>query len=302
MGSREENVLRAIRDTEKQYKSDLAEYEAANRSRTSFLLLAVENYLRCLQLVDTADVTIFRVVALWLEHGGKLSDLSIMISTSIGKVPCHKFLPLIYQLAARSELSEMRTSEASTLFQETLERLLYRMAMKHPFHCLYQILALKHGTKGPGNIPSKRKLVYTTESMSVRRAAAAGSLLTKLKSGDVRISGIVEGIEALCLAYIELADYDLPSDTRTNVRIKLDPKWTIGKIASRLPASIAVPTKALAIDPSGRYDNITAVNGFGDGFKVVGGINLPKIIECVGSDGLVYRQLVKGKDDVRQVN
>lgn len=36
------------------------------------------------------------------------------------------------------------------------------------------------------------------------------------------------------------------------------------------------------------------------GYHVIGGINLPKIIDCLGSDGKVYRQLVKGKDDLRQ--
>ena len=29
-------------------------------------------------------------------------------------------------------------------------------------------------------------------------------------------------------------------------------------------------------------------------------MNLPKVIECVGSDGNLYRQLVKGNDDLRQ--
>jgi ataxia telangiectasia mutated family protein len=53
-----------------------------------------------------------------------------------------------------------------------------------------------------------------------------------------------------------------------------------------------------------------------DTFNLVGGLNLPKLIECVGSDGLKYKQLVKGtnyipfsifsqflyigKDDLRQ--
>ncbi|ORY81681.1 kinase-like protein, partial [Neocallimastix californiae] len=32
----------------------------------------------------------------------------------------------------------------------------------------------------------------------------------------------------------------------------------------------------------------------------IGGINLPKVIECLGSDGQIYKQLVKGSDDLRQ--
>lgn len=32
----------------------------------------------------------------------------------------------------------------------------------------------------------------------------------------------------------------------------------------------------------------------------MGGVNLPKLVECIGSDGKSYKQLVKGKDDLRQ--
>lgn len=35
-------------------------------------------------------------------------------------------------------------------------------------------------------------------------------------------------------------------------------------------------------------------------FTLIGGVNLPKVVDCVGSDGVRYRQLVKGKDDLRQ--
>jgi ataxia telangiectasia mutated family protein len=35
-------------------------------------------------------------------------------------------------------------------------------------------------------------------------------------------------------------------------------------------------------------------------FSLAGGINLPKIINVRGSDGRLYKQLVKGNDDMRQ--
>lgn len=34
-------------------------------------------------------------------------------------------------------------------------------------------------------------------------------------------------------------------------------------------------------------------------FEVAGGVNLPKILKCWGTDGRVYKQLVKGCDDLR---
>lgn len=56
----------------------------------------------------------------------------------------------------------------------------------------------------------------------------------------------------------------------------------------------------MQVDITGRYQNITYVRKFEETFKLAGGINLPKIISCVGSDGVSRRQLVKGQDDLRQ--
>jgi len=301
MRNRDDMVVRSLKSLEQQYIVDQKEYEEVEKSRASFLLLAVENFLRCLQLDDRNDLCIFRICSLWLQYYMKVSDLSRLIASGLGKVPCHKFLPLIYQLAARAEHSEMRSPELAC-FQETLEKLLFRMASKHPFHCVYQILALKFGTMiASKSAPSKRKLIFSTETLEVRRAAAAGSLIVKLKSSEERVGKIVNAIEKLCEAYIEIADTQLPVDTKANVNIKFDPRWTIQKVTPQIAGIVAIPTKSISVDPSGLYAEVPTVFSFGDGFKVVGGINLPKIIDCLGSDGQLYRQLVKGKDDVRQV-
>lgn len=47
------------------------------------------------------------------------------------------------------------------------------------------------------------------------------------------------------------------------------------------------------MDPSGCYDNLVTVRSFMPQYRLVGGVNLPKIIDCVGSDGKSRRQLVK---------
>lgn len=298
---RDDQALRsALKSMEQQYLADSKEFKEIERARTSFLLLAVENYLRCLQLVDTYDLSVFRICALWFEHYGKVMEVSKLISNALGKVACHKFLPLIYQLAARAELSETKQAEQEA-FQDTLERLLMRMASKHPYHCVYQILALKAGSMGNKTGPAKRRLVYAGESLEDRRAAAAASLIGKLKGSDARVSRIVTAIERVCEGYIELADVELDaSETKPNVLIPFDAKWTIRKLGSC--PDVGIPTRSIPVDPSGAYADLVSIAGFGEGFKVVGGINLPKIIECLGSDGRSYRQLVKGKDDVRQVN
>jgi ataxia telangiectasia mutated family protein len=54
------------------------------------------------------------------------------------------------------------------------------------------------------------------------------------------------------------------------------------------------------VDPTCRYENITYLIGFLPTFGLVGGINVPKLVTSMASDGVHRRQLVKGKDDLRQ--
>ena len=54
------------------------------------------------------------------------------------------------------------------------------------------------------------------------------------------------------------------------------------------------------VDPTCEYKSIVYITGFDATFTHCGGINLPKVITCIGSDGKRQKQLVKGKDDLRQ--
>lgn len=47
------------------------------------------------------------------------------------------------------------------------------------------------------------------------------------------------------------------------------------------------------MDPSGRYEDLVTVSAFVPHYHLAGGVNLPKIIDCVGSDGIRRKQLVK---------
>lgn len=56
---------------------------------------------------------------------------------------------------------------------------------------------------------------------------------------------------------------------------------------------ILTPSLHKQVDPSGCYDNLVTVRSFLPHYHLAGGVNLPKIIDCVGSDGKSRRQLVK---------
>ena len=49
----------------------------------------------------------------------------------------------------------------------------------------------------------------------------------------------------------------------------------------------------LSVQPNGNYDNIVGIREYKSHFVTVGGLNAPKRIECVGTDGISRRQLVK---------
>ncbi|KAI9219669.1 kinase-like domain-containing protein [Blastocladiella britannica] len=51
---------------------------------------------------------------------------------------------------------------------------------------------------------------------------------------------------------------------------------------------------------SQRYSGPPTIARFEDKVMVPGGINQPKRVACIGSNGKVYKQLVKGNDDLRQ--
>ena len=65
-----------------------------------YLLQALENYLRCLQVGDMADLKIFRIVSLWFDNCG-CPEVNSLVERLSPSIPSHKFLPLYYQLAAR---------------------------------------------------------------------------------------------------------------------------------------------------------------------------------------------------------
>lgn len=52
--------------------------------------------------------------------------------------------------------------------------------------------------------------------------------------------------------------------------------------------------------PSGNYGNVIGVKSYHETCEFVGGVTAPKKMVCVGTDGIQRRQLIKGKDDLRQ--
>ncbi len=116
---------------------------------------------------------------------------------------------------------------------------------------------------------------------------AAGALISKLRK---HAPTLVQSAEALCDAYMDLAYHDVTVLRTQSGPFPLPPNCPLLKLSRR---GVVVPTVSLQVDPSCAYDDVVCVDGFDPFFELAGGVNLPKVISCVGSDGKRRRQLVK---------
>ncbi|XP_076466353.1 serine-protein kinase ATM-like [Babylonia areolata] len=291
---------RYLRTLEKQSKIDKQEVAAMTEDRKRFLHHAVRCYASCLQHGDTHDLRIFRLTSLWFDNSAS-PEVNEVLEECAQKLKSYKFLPLLHQLAARMS-SKVKDNQ---LFMPTLNMILGQAATDHPHHTLWVLLALAHANKDEeiisqgqsakrrGKLATGRKSSEETED----RVQAAQALLEELKRNS-KVANIVRDMEMLSTAYVELANWSVEQHRRETRPVPLPRTLKIMSVKDL--TSVAVPSLEMKVDPSCSYDNIVSVVGYQSTFRLCGGVNLPKIIACRCSDGVERRQLVKGRDDLRQ--
>ncbi|KAM6290797.1 serine-protein kinase ATM [Porphyrio hochstetteri] len=283
---------------QRELELDECAIRALTEDRKRFLCKAVENYISCLLSGEEHDMWIFRLCSLWLENSG-VDRVNEMMKKNAEKIPSYKFLPLMYQLAAR-----MGTKMMGGLgFHGVLNNLMSRISLDHPHHSLFIILALANANKDeiltkPDTIRRNKLIKNAPKEISqldVDRMEAASNIISIVRKRRARM---VRDVEALCDAYITLANVDATpwKSQRRGISIPADQPITKLKDLK----DVVVPTMEIKVDPTGRYENLVTIVSFKPEFRLAGGLNLPKIIDCVGSDGKERRQLVKGRDDLRQ--
>uniref|UniRef100_A0A8C3QT69 non-specific serine/threonine protein kinase n=1 Tax=Cyanoderma ruficeps TaxID=181631 RepID=A0A8C3QT69_9PASS len=283
---------------QRELELDVGAIQALTEDRKRFLCKAVENYISCLLSGEEHDMWIFRLCSLWLENSG-VDRVNEMMKENAQKIPSYKFLPLMYQLAAR-----MGTKMMGGLgFHEILNNLMSRISLDHPHHTLFIILALANANKDelltkPDAIRRNKLTKNAPKEISqldVDRMEAASAIMNIVRKRRARM---VRDMEALCDAYITLANLDSSPWKSQRKGISIPADQPIIKLKNL--EDVAVPTMEIKVDPTGEYENLVTISSFKREFRLAGGINLPKIIDCVGSDGKERRQLVKGRDDLRQ--
>uniref|UniRef100_A0A8C3RPQ8 non-specific serine/threonine protein kinase n=1 Tax=Chelydra serpentina TaxID=8475 RepID=A0A8C3RPQ8_CHESE len=283
---------------QRELELDECAIRALSEDRKRFLCKAVENYINCLLSGEEHDMWIFRLCSLWLENSG-VFEVNGMMKTDAEKIPSYKFLPLMYQLAAR-----MGTKIMGCLgFHEVLNNLISRISLDHPHHTLFIVLALANANKdellAKPEATRRNRLTKNVpkeiSQLDMDRMEAASNIINIIKS---RRPQMVRGVEALCDAYITLANLDATQCKSQRKGISIPAGQPITKLKNL--EDVVVPTMEIKVDPTGKYENLVTIRSFKPEFRLAGGLNLPKIIDCIGSDGKERRQLVKGRDDLRQ--
>uniref|UniRef100_A0AAQ5ZKL6 non-specific serine/threonine protein kinase n=1 Tax=Amphiprion ocellaris TaxID=80972 RepID=A0AAQ5ZKL6_AMPOC len=264
--------------------------------RQRFLCKAVENYIQCLEQGEEHDTWVFRLASLWLENAD-IKVVNDMMKKGVKLIPSYKFLPLMYQLAARMGTKMAAGVAEDTGFHDVLFDLIFRASLEHPHHTLFIIFALVNANKDEKFCRSRlsKSAPPQQSPFDLERSDVAWKIISAIrkKKGEM-----IRGIERLCDAYITLAYMDASRHKTEKKAIPIPADQPIMQIKDL--DEVAIPTMEIKVDPSGCYDNLVTFRAFLPHYHLAGGINLPKIIDCVGSDGKSRRQLVKGQDDLRQ--
>jgi ataxia telangiectasia mutated family protein len=285
----------------KQLDIDEKEFKLLNQDKELYLCKSIENYLNCLEFGNDYDIHMFRLISLWTQNHSNVK-VNKIIKKRIFKIHSYKFIPLMYQLAARMKISN------EDLFYEILIELILNTAQDHPYHVLPIIFALSNAYKDENYISGevvgktsktktkKQQSLDDTIAIGVERLNAARLLIDKLK---VKHFELMKSISYLFDAYIELANFNIEQHKKSiRQQIPIPKMLMINQIKNY--KNIPVLTNELPVSLDADYSSIISIAKFESTFSLAGGINLPKIITCLGSDGVLRKQLVKSRDDTRQ--
>ncbi|KAL1222123.1 Serine/threonine-protein kinase ATM [Cardamine amara subsp. amara] len=277
-----------IQDLQKQLTMDKDEAVKLQDDRDNFLKLALEGYKRCLEIGDKYDVrVVFRLVSMWFNLASQKNVIDNMLST-IKEVQSYKFVPLVYQIASR--LGSSRDESGSNSFKSALVSLIRKMAIDHPYHTIFQLLALANGDRIKDNQRSRNSFVVDMD-----KKLAAEHLLQDVSHYH---GPMIRQMKQLVDIYIKLAELETRRED-TNRRVALPREIRSVKQLELVP----VVTATISVDRSCQYNegSFPFFRGLSDSVTVMNGINAPKVVECFGSDGQKYKQLAKsGNDDLRQ--
>ncbi|PWN42375.1 hypothetical protein IE81DRAFT_341431 [Ceraceosorus guamensis] len=312
---RKKKMGRQRGEAKKLLKIDEAQLVQHVNARKAFRDRAANMFAVSLTDSDSFDGDVIKLTSLWFEHAddeafnGRLRD-------SILAIPSQKFVLLMHQISSR--LSKTGSSARNTplsassatseTFASTLFAVTRKMALEHPFHCLYALYALRKGAELEKSSARRGELNLAQLAASPQqlRGAAAEDIIHQARNNP-KLKGRLTAWQKVCDACVEWAEISLP-----HTYPSLYPKGRVEPGGRILPSEpplklrrirdvpVPVMTCRLALDPTCKYEHFVSIARFSERFSTAGGIHNPKITECLGSDGQRYKQLFKTEDDLRQ--
>ncbi|CCX29977.1 Similar to Serine/threonine-protein kinase tel1; acc. no. Q4WVM7 [Pyronema omphalodes CBS 100304] len=262
------------------------EYVRLKAARDAFVEKSIFNYLKCLIACDDYDEDAVRFCSLWFEY--YLMDRANDAASILDQVPSRKLAPLINQLSSRLLKEESK-------FQELLRKLMVRVCADHPFHAVYQLVAI-----------AKTK---AQDDAAVSRSKAAKLVLHTLKEnnkGKMVSTVIVPAILTTASEY-EILAHARTDKKKDGSRVSLAKLLSTQKRDSKMwetgipDLGIPPPTMDIPIRADCDYSLVPRIRRFDQYATIADGLSAPKIIKCEADNGMVYKQLVKGgNDDLRQ--
>ncbi|KAF9415043.1 hypothetical protein HW555_007199 [Spodoptera exigua] len=281
---------RALLTNRKFKELDEAEIANAQVEKDNFLQLAMRYYLLSLKQCDENNLSVFRVISLWLANQDFEFDAGKeKFEELINMIPSWKFVTVLPQLTPR-------LTDEDTPFITILKNIIKRCAVDHPHHTLPILFGIKNSDKD--NVimnASGRGSASGRGREQQPRVVAAQALVQGLRTRSEQLNVIITQMEKMCDAIISFANY-VP--TAKKKKQPIPSAENILKLRDLL--RVPVPTVTLPILKHCNYEDIHTLRAFDNNFELVGGVNCPKKINCQDNTGRNHILLIKGGDDLKQ--
>lgn len=290
---------------------DRDELKAADRSVRDHLHSAITSYAAALSLGSPGmdKRSAFRLVALWFANDSD-DALNKTFGEAVAAVPAASFVPLVPQLVAR-------LGAGIPAFAEQLQSLLVRATTHHPYHTIVPLLATINAGR---HAEAKQGRGAQGRAAWSLKASAAESVLHAVQASDAEGAAAETRIQALrflvdAYATVAAVNHNRKDGLRYplskivlaagggNFKSYFDSNTAEKAYMPVLTAPDALPSAELGDDEQSelRRAPVVQLKGFRDEYSITpSGLSAPKVLRAIGSNGKVYRQLVKGRDDSRQ--
>ncbi|KAA6400948.1 MAG: putative Serine/threonine-protein kinase ATM [Streblomastix strix] len=309
------------------YKEEKKELEV---EMEKFMSICLNSLVQTLTFGDKYDLQAsFRLFSLWTSNWGKASANTAVAEGLQNSIPPHKFIPLAHQLCARIDFDQemQANNERNTMrkvfgsvdygrndrmikspppqtlvsqrknqtnkfgkqipeineyqpsSQHMLNRLIFRTTIAYPHHMLLHLISAISGSQ--------------QVAQNTRTDAAKAIVLQAEEAGLQKLTADYNRCVDM---YVKISLLDVDKRDSKKVKILQLPTEVLNQ--SQTVDTIPVITCTLHL---GEIQHLHAprIMGFNARYIIPGGMNLPKKVECLGTDGCLYTQLVKGKDDLR---